>query len=176
MNTLRLWDHNLFHLINNLAGQIHWLDSIAIFLAGNVFVALWALLIAGIWYKWPTLRVNVYSAFGSAVVSRGIIVELMKRIINRPRPYEALAMIHKLIADNEHGVSFPSGHTVIYFAFAFAFFRTKFFWPFFILACIASIDRVYVGVHYPTDILASVLIAWLTVWSFRSLFKNWKPV
>ena len=171
INTLRLIDHNIFYAINNLAGKNHLVDSLAVFLAGYVFVGFWVGVILAIWFKEPNFRINVYIAFGSALISRGV-VELIKRIIDRLRPYEALAAVHQLIADNEHRMSFPSGHAVIYFSFAFAFYGTKYFWPFFILACIASLARVFVGVHYPIDILAGAIIGTSISLIFLRLFKS----
>jgi undecaprenyl-diphosphatase len=172
MNSIRLLDHRIFFAINNLSGKNSFFDGIGRFLAGNIFVALWCLVIVAIWFFSKNLRKQVYVAVVSAGVSRFVIVEIIKRLVDRQRPYEALANIHKLIVDNEHGMAFPSGHAVVYFSFAFAFWKTKYFWPFFILACIASLDRVYVGVHYPFDILASFFIAWATVWIVKRLFKT----
>ena len=162
----------IFHAINSLAGKNSILDSFAIFLAGNVFAAVWVGVIIAIWLKNRNLRNNVYLAFVSALISRGVIVELLKRIFDHPRPYEVLTNIHKLIVDNEHGMSFPSGHAVIYFSFAFAFWGTEYFWPFFILAVLGSVARVFVGVHFPADLLASFVLAALVVLAIRRLFKK----
>jgi undecaprenyl-diphosphatase len=109
---------------------------------------------------------------GSALIARGIIVEILKRVFDHPRPYEIVTNIHQLLVDNERGMSFPSGHAVIYFSFAFGFWGTEYFWPFFILAIIGSLSRVFVGVHFPGDILASVVIAAICVWLARRLFKK----
>ena len=178
MDFLRNLDHSIFHAINKLAGKNIFFDTIGIFLAENYFVALWAIFIVYLGFRYKKLRQNVYLAAVTSLISRGVVVELLKLIINRPRPYEALSYIHQLIADNEHGLSFPSGHTVIYFSFALAFWKTKYFWPFLILATIASVDRIYVGVHYPADILAGVVFAWITYLLVKPLlirFKNKKP-
>jgi undecaprenyl-diphosphatase len=167
-----LMDHQLLLQINSLAGRWPVLDQIGIFLAGNIFVALWILLIIAIGVKFKSLRQNVYLALVSALVSRGIVVEVLKRIFNRPRPYEIIANLHQLVADTEHGMSFPSGHTVIYFSLAFAFWRTKYFWPFFVLAIIGSLARVFVGVHYPADIIVGAIIGIITSLSLKPLFKK----
>jgi undecaprenyl-diphosphatase len=163
-------NESLFHAINNLAGHWHLLDVIGIFFADK-FLYVFALVIAALWFN-KRLRFYVYLAVSSALVSRLVIVEILKRIINHPRPYEILANVHQLLADSEHGMSFPSGHAVIYFSLAFGFWRTEYFWPFIVLATLGSITRVFVGVHFPGDILASFFIAWLTVWLFRRLFKK----
>jgi undecaprenyl-diphosphatase len=160
----------LFHAINNLADQWHWLDVLGIFLADK-FIYIFALIILALWFN-KQLRNYVYLAFASAFVSRIIIVEVIKRLVNHPRPYEIVPNIHQLLADNEHGMSFPSGHTVIFFSFAFAFWGTRLFWPFLVLAILGSVARIFVGVHFPYDILASVVIAGLVVLGLRRLFKK----
>jgi undecaprenyl-diphosphatase len=160
----------VFHAINNIAGQSHILDVIGVFFAEK-FLYVFALIVLALWFN-KRRRPYVYLAVTSALVSRVIIVEVFKRIINHPRPYEILTNLHQLLIDNEKGMSFPSGHAVIYFSFALGFWGTEYFWPFMILATFSSIARIFVGVHFPGDILASFIIAWLTVWLVRRLFKK----
>lgn len=160
----------IFLAINGLAGRFPWLDAAGVFLADK-FIYVFALFICALWFS-KRLRNHVYLAIASAFVSRVILVEIIKRIVNHPRPYEVVARIHQLLADNEHGMSFPSGHTVVFFSFAFAFWGTEYFWPFFVLATLGSLSRIFVGVHFPADILAAFFIAWLTVWGLKRLFKN----
>ncbi|MEO8065387.1 MAG: phosphatase PAP2 family protein [Candidatus Doudnabacteria bacterium] len=160
----------LFHVINNLAGKSHVLDALGIFLADKFLYVFFAIVI-GLWLS-RKLRPNVYLALGSALIARGIIVEILKRIINHPRPYEILQNIHQLLADNEHGMSFPSGHAVIYFSLAFGFWKTEYFWPFFVAATLGSLARVFVGVHYPADIVTSAVIALLTVWVIKKALNH----
>lgn len=164
-------NHSIFLAINGLAGKWHWLDVIGKFVGGDYFLYLFVLAVALLWFI-PKIRTRVYLAAGSIVVGRLIFTEIIKRILDRPRPYEVLS-VHQLIVDNERGVSFPSGHATVYFALAFAFRGTKYFWPFFILAVIGSLGRVFVGVHFPLDVLAGAVIGALTSWGLCRLFKNW---
>lgn len=160
----------IFLAINNLAGHSARLDKIGIFFA-EYFIYVFAVAVVLLWLK-KELRINVYLAIASAIVSRLVIVEIIKRLVNHPRPYEILPHMHQLIADSERGMSFPSGHTVILFSLAFAFYGTKYFWPFVVLATLGSVARVFTGLHFPVDILASIVIAGLTVWLVQRLFKN----
>lgn len=160
----------IFLAINGLAGRIHWLDVVGVFLADK-FIYVFALVICALWLN-KRLRNYVYLAIASAFVSRIIIVEILKRVINHPRPYEVVAGIHQLLADSERGMSFPSGHTVVFFSFAFAFWGTEYFWPFFVLATLGSLSRIFVGVHFPADILGAFVISWLTVLGLRQLAKG----
>ncbi|HEV8601097.1 MAG TPA: phosphatase PAP2 family protein, partial [Patescibacteria group bacterium] len=158
-------DHQIFFAINNLAGKHELFDKIAIFLSKS-FIYYFVALLFLLWFLYRPLRRNVYLALVSGLVSRGIIVEVIKRVVNHPRPFEILR-VHQLLADEEHGLSFPSGHAVVFFSLAFAFYGTKYFWPLFVLATIASLARIYVGVHFPSDILAGVVVAFVTVWAIK---------
>ena len=160
----------IFHVINNFAGQWQTLDLLGIFFADK-FLYVFVLIVIVLWFR-KSLRYHVYLALGSALFSRVLIVELIKKLVNQPRPYEILANTRQLIVDNEPNMSFPSGHTVIYFSLAFAFWGTEYFWPYIIMATIGSLARVFVGLHFPFDIGASFIIAGVTVLVFKRLFKN----
>lgn len=164
-------DQQLFLWVNGFAGKFSWLDFFGKFFGGDLFLYAVLLAVGLIWLA-KQYRKNVYLAINSAIISRAIVTEFLKVVINRPRPYEAL-QVQKLIVDLEHGVSFPSGHATIYFALAFAFWNTKYFWPFLILACLGSVARVFVGVHYPADVVAGAVIGAVTALVLkRYLFKH----
>jgi len=86
--------------------------------------------------------------------------------------------IGTLLIKHAPETSFPSDHTTFLFAitFSFMFFKLdRFFELFlFVLALFGSIARVYVGVHYPFDILGGVVtgfLASLIVYIFRNKFE-----
>lgn len=163
-------DHNIFLAINGLAGKWQWLDVIGKFFGGDYFLFLFALLVALALFD-PKVRRNVYIAVGSTIIARLVITEIIKRVTDRPRPYEVLS-VHQLLADSERGMSFPSGHATVYFALAFAFWGTRYFWPFFILAAVGSAARIFVGVHYPSDILVGAIVGAAASIVVLRLFKN----
>ncbi len=161
-------DQQIFLAVNGLVGHWRWLDQLGLFFADKAIYVL-GLVILVLWVK-KHVRRHVYLAIASAALSR-LGIELLKRWIDRPRPYEHLS-VHQLLADNEHGTSFPSGHAVIVFSFAFAFYGTKYFWPLFVAACLVSLARVFVGVHYPADIVVGGLIALITVYVMKKFFHR----
>lgn len=82
------------------------------------------------------------------------IIQLIKVFVKRKRPYEAVKEI------NTYGIimkdySFPSGHTTASFTlFAIMFLNNSKFWFFgLIFAVIIGLSRIYLGLHYPTDVV-----------------------
>ena len=83
------------------------------------------------------------------------VTTVLRKIINRPRPYEALG-IQQIINKDKPGESFPSRHTYSVFAIAMTFLA----WCaplgaiMLIFAVIMGTTRILGGVHYPTDVFA----------------------
>lgn len=92
-----------------------------------------------------------------------ILVEIiLKNIIVRPRPQFGIADA-VLPYDFSHSFSFPSGHATIVFATAFILGRgnKKLKWVYYLLAFLIAFSRIYLGKHYPTDVLAGAVIGLL---------------
>lgn len=94
---------------------------------------------------------------------------LLKNLVARPRPYTQLPelmMLMKCPADH----SFPSGHACSSFAVAGSLFWSmgktwnRIRIPALILAILISFSRLYVGVHYPTDVLTGAAVGLLGSW------------
>ena len=83
---------------------------------------------------------------------------IVKPLVGRIRPYE-LRYVQLLIPRETDSGSFPSGHTIAAFEFATAFAIRKKNWalPAFILAVLVSFSRLYLYMHYPTDVFTSVI-------------------
>ena len=91
----------------------------------------------------------------SLIVNNGII----KNLVARPRPYTVIDGLTSVIGIQGE-FSFPSGHTASSFAAAVAMYRglpKKYSIPGLILASLIAFSRLYVGVHYPTDILGGII-------------------
>ena len=89
---------------------------------------------------------------------------VLKPLIARPRPYdfqeEQFGIFIKLLIERQHDFAFPSGHTIASFEAATVLLRNskKMGIPAMILACVIAFSRLYLYVHYPTDVLVSVVL------------------
>lgn len=88
---------------------------------------------------------------------------LFKKCFQRPRPFDLYPQIIPLVK-KPHDFSFPSGHTACAFICAFMAHHQldkKFSIPIIVLAILVAFSRLYVGVHYPSDILGGILLAYI---------------
>jgi undecaprenyl-diphosphatase len=115
--------------------------------------------------------------FAIAVIGSAILNTLLKQIFQRARP-----ILNRMI--DISGYSFPSGHAMgaftLYTILAFILWRyiSSFFGRVILLIFCAfmifmiGVSRIYLGVHYPSDVLAGFLasLSWLamSIWIFRS--------
>ena len=103
---------------------------------------------------------------------------LLKPLIARARPFEVIDGLEVLI-HLPRSYSFPSGHACSSFAAAYALTRSvpKYGKWFYVLAAMIAVSRVYLGVHYPSDIMAgivvgtlgSIVIHWISVKCKKSM-------
>ena len=106
---------------------------------------------------------------------------VIKNCFDRPRPCRTLQNVHLLVSCGS-GFSFPSSHAVNNFAGALilAFFLPRANWWFFGFAFIVAFSRIYVGVHYPFDVIGGAVIglfcAGCVLLLFIAMEKLWYKV
>lgn len=121
------------------------------------------------------IRLSIFSN----IVIITILNQLLKRILRRPRPTEFRIV-------EETGYSFPSGHSMVSMAFygyliylIYRYIKNKYIkWSLIvllsILICLIGISRIYLGVHYTSDVLGGFLLSISYLVVYISLIKNLK--
>jgi len=168
------FDYRVFKIINDFAGQNAILDKIGVFFAEYLpyIIGVGALIFAICWFvknkSWKVL----WQAPAAVILSRGVITEAIRFLWHRPRPFVGHTV--NLLINHEASGSFPSGHTTFLFALAVIiyFWNKKLGWLFFVLSFLACLARIFVGVHYPADILAGMAIGIFSGWLIYKISKK----
>jgi len=153
-------DVTLFRFINStLANPVT--DKIMPFITD---VKNWYLLYIFLWFlilfKGGKYRVGL--AIGMILlvaISDQLSSTLLKHLFERPRPCKVLENVHLLVGCTD-SYSFPSSHAVNNFAAAmfFTYFYKHLKRILFSVASIMALSRIFVGVHYPSDVIGGALI------------------
>lgn len=139
------------------------------------FVLLWLLLLfrGGV-----RGRIVALILIPTIIVSDQLNSSWLKFLMERPRPCHELLNVHLLVGCGS-GFSFPSSHAANSFAAAvvLSFFYPRWTWAFLLFAASVAFSRVYVGVHYPSDVLAGavvgIIVGGLILFVFQKLEDFW---
>ncbi len=177
----------IFNFINGGAGYYQGLDLILVFftrylayvasISVMVYFAIWKPLKA---VSLPEKLKAAYLGFQFvlAVTLTWIIIKMIKVVVAYPRPFETLENINVLL-QKTGGDSFPSGHAGLTMSVATMayFYKPKLGVLLFVFAFLIAISRIYVGVHYPIDVVIGMLIGFLVPALVHTLFvKRNSPV
>ncbi|MEG2773857.1 MAG: phosphatase PAP2 family protein [Acetivibrio sp.] len=99
---------------------------------------------------------------------------VLKNLVERPRPCWVDTSV-KLLIHNPRDYSFPSGHTFSSFAAAFAVFlcHKKIGAAALVLAALIGFSRLYLFVHYPTDVLSGMMLGILSAFVIFKLVNSY---
>lgn len=148
----------LFFRILNLNGQNAILDKLMIFGATDlIYLTLAIMLILGI-----KGRIREKKSFLLIILALPVAVLLIKIIhlfFYESRPF--VAFNFPPVTPESQDASFPSRHATIsaVIAFAYTYFKSKWSWLFLPVMIWIGLSRIYVGVHYPLDILGGFITA-----------------
>lgn len=161
-------DQYLFQLINGLAGKSAYLDKLGVFCGEYLGYVLMAIVLVIFWKKWR----EVISTFLAGILARFGIVELIRLFWEKPRPFIENSV--NLLVNHEDTGSFPSGHAAFYFALAavvYSYNKKIGIW-FFVAAFLISLSRIFIGVHWPSDVLAGAIVGIFSGWLVLRISKR----
>ncbi|MGB3683386.1 MAG: phosphatase PAP2 family protein [Rubrobacteraceae bacterium] len=183
MNYLTGLDGGLFHLTNAV-----WTNPLldllmpALSWAGNLG-AMWIVLLGGLAVFGKKTGRGIALAGLVALAIGFASSEVIKEITMRPRPFAVIPDV-SLLVGAPHSYAFPSGHTTSAFAAATgAVLAAKrllgkvpaWGWGMLALAAAEGYSRLYVGVHWPSDVAAGAVLGLASGWAgTRLALRRWR--
>ena len=171
LDTILQLDGELLVAIQGL--HMSWLDPIVSCYTklGDAGLLWIALSLAMLFWK-PTRKAGAL-ALGAMILGLIVTNLTIKPLISRPRPWLDWPIV-PLVAENDPN-SFPSGHTCAAFAAGLSWVWTL-PWRWGRIAAAAAavlmgLSRLYVGVHYPTDVLTGAVIGSLCAWAAWKVYQ-----
>ena len=158
-------DWSLFHAINSAVATRDWAED-PITLFGGFAAQLYGAAIVALWfvarpYGVPKWKLACASGLVAASVAM-LINQVISHLWERPRPFVTHQAFTHLLSAPSPDPSFPSDHAAVAFAIAFAVlaFSRRAGLFFLAAATLISLSRIALGLHYPTDVLAGMLVGW----------------
>ena len=161
MANLNLWEKGIVYFV--VSHRVLWANYFFLYLTyvGNAFIFLFLFLLPLYFLKKKSFSSGFIFTLISFALSF-IFVYAGKHFLPRSRPCKVFPDIKALGPILKYG-SFPSGHSAVAFAGAvmFSYFFPKYSYLFYILAFLVAFSRIYLGVHFPSDVLVGGVIGYL---------------
>jgi membrane-associated phospholipid phosphatase len=165
------WDINLLKNINPTKPENQFWVSVSSTTKPLAIAAPIGMFTVSLINKDKQLRANAYKMAGSLVIT-AILTEGIKRTVNRDRPFVTYPVDVFPNAIEETGKSMPSGHTAFAFTTATSLFTAYPKWyiglPLYAWATSVGYSRLYLGQHYPSDVLLGAVVG-----TGSALASNW---
>ena len=150
---------SILYLIQSL--RTPTFDQVVLFIT-SLANYVWIILIIWLLLNKPTRKLGVILAV-AMILQYLINGGILKHLFARVRPCNVDTTVDLLIK-RPKGFSFPSGHSAAAFCAVGVLYGAKIkklFWPVLVLAYLIAFSRLYLYVHFPTDVLAGALCGFL---------------
>jgi len=171
-------DWSLFHLVNTGVATRDWLeDPVTTFAA--LAVPLYAAATFGLWFlarPYGDAKWKLASASGLASAAVALLAnQVIAHVWDRPRPFLTHHASTQLLSAPSPDPSFPSDHAAAAFAIAFAVlaFSRRGGVVFLTVASLIGVSRIALGLHYPSDVLAGLLVGFVAAMFVTRLAGRW---
>jgi undecaprenyl-diphosphatase len=156
-------DSSIFRWINDLAGRATWANGLVRFYAKAGIVVFAVLLLVAFLearrrHDSRGVAISVWA--GGAALAALMLAQLIGRAVDRARPYDVLDNVH-LLAARSTDFSFPSDHATVAGAVAAGLLLlADRRWGIIAAtgAVLMALARIYIGVHYPSDVAAGLAL------------------
>ncbi len=169
-------DYRIFRAINQFAGRYRLLDMMVIIFSQKVRY-LFLFILIFMWFRDNSHKKITLYAIISAGVSM-VLNKIIKLFYFKPRPFLNLG-IHLLSPfPSKKNSSFPSKHTALAFAAATSvmFYKRLLGSMMYLSAILTGLSRIWMGQHYPLDILGSSLLGSITSVVVKMTGWLWNPI
>jgi undecaprenyl-diphosphatase len=151
-----------FRLINDLGKQYTFLNPASVAIAEYTLYLLIVCILLFAFSKKGQNRIMVICSLFTIMFAE-LLAKLAGALHSNQQPFAELGEVNKLIekaVDN----SFPSDHSILVFSVCVTFWLFKKGWSFLwvLLAALVGVSRIWVGVHYPGDVIVGALLSILS--------------
>ena len=184
MEFIKFLDYSLCFWINSWAGKFIGLDVFGIFCADFLIFAIPLFIIFFYFFNRRNRLVSIFLKIILAMALSYLISYSLNYVLGmffvRSRPFVAHPEIYQLSTfwASPQDFSFPSDHTAIAFVMGLMVFLDwrKFGIILLALSSFVGLSRIFIGVHYPLDILGGILTACFSVWIVNMIFRKNKKL
>ena len=164
--------HMMVFLNKTISNSIF--DFIMPIITNQNFLVFFGLILIGYlaYYGGKRGRITIVLLLIAASFSDAICFQVIKPWVGRIRPSHDFYEYVNLLVSKGGKYSFPSNHAANSFVFAtvLSYFYEKNKTPLYVLASAIAFSRVYVGVHYPLDIVFGSIIGYIISWIILSIW------